>query len=84
MLYANRNTTESPNSQEMPLLGTPKLTSLNMIWPEPDADFRRRNQEPVYPTVNLLRGDVLTVQADAPKDQVEVGVTESCWSGRIF
>jgi hypothetical protein len=81
MLYANRNAEHIDDClSEMPLLGTPKLTSLNMIWPEPDQDFRRQKEESDHPVVNLKRGDVLTVRDDNIGDKSEVCATESCWS----
>lgn len=79
MLYANRNAERIIDpSNDMPLLGTPKLTSINAIWPEPDQDFRSND----HPIMNLSRGDILTVSENIVKDAEDICATESCWSGK--
>jgi hypothetical protein len=82
MLYVNKNAElfdDNPN--DMPLLGTPKLKSLNSIWPEPDMQFRKLNEESSHPTMNFERGDVLEVRERSIRS--EFCTSESCWSGEL-
>lgn len=81
MLYVNRNAEQLDDTNEMPLLGTPKLKSFNAIWPEPDEGFRKLEENSTHPTLNLKRGDVLSVRDGKIRD--ELCTTESCWSGEF-
>ncbi|KAI6171911.1 JNK-interacting protein 1 [Aphelenchoides besseyi] len=62
---------------------SPRTTNgISMVWPEPD-DCRARRKPPTHPTVNLDRGDVLTVRTQIPEDDFPVCGAEtsvSCWS----